>query len=115
MKLVEGKAVDVIKVLEVGRYVLQIDFDDGHRSVIDFEPFLRASLNPQTQQFLDGDRFGSYALRDGNVVWGDYDMCFSIEQLYTGSLGVGVTTPGRRQLAVAEERAPYGVKGRGRK
>ena len=88
MSLAEGKPVDVVSVAEVGAFTLRLSFSDGHESVVDFRPFLRRSLNPQTRQFLDRAKFKSYSLKDGNIVWGEYEMCFSMEQLYSGCIGV---------------------------
>ena len=115
MNLVEGKSVDVVSVAQVATHALRLSFSDGHESVVDFGPFLRRSLNPQTRQFLDRAKFRSYALTDGNVVWGDYDMCFSIEQLHTGCVGVAENPASMRPLTVAESRAAYGGRRSGKK
>ena len=107
MNLVEGKVVDVVSITNTDAYTLRLRFGDGHESVLDFGPFLRRSMNPQTRRFLAREKFRSYSLKDGNVVWGDYDMCFSIEQLYTGRLGIAKEPRKRCRLAVAESRAVY--------
>lgn len=110
MSLAIGQAVDIVQVVEVGDFALRLTFSDGHASVVSFEPFLRRALNPQTRRFADRARFRSYTLRDGNLVWGDYEMCFSIEQLYGGSVGAGWETANAHPMAVAEDRADYRVK-----
>ena len=115
MSLAEGKSVDVVTVAQAAAYTLRLRFSDGHESIVDFGPFLRLSLNPQTRQFLDRAKFSSYALKDGNVVWGDYNMCFSIEQLYMGWIGAAEEPTRRRPLAAAESRAVYGGGMRGKK
>ena len=104
MSLVDAKPVDVVTVTAVDAYTLRLRFSDGHESIVDFGPFLRLSLNPQTRQFLDRAKFKSYALKDGNLVLGDYDMCFSIEQLYEGTIGVAEEPSRKRPLAVTESR-----------
>lgn len=114
MSLVAGQGVDIVGVAEVGALTLRLTFSDGHVSLVDSAPFLHRSLNPQTQQFLDRARFKSYVLRDGNLVWGDYDMCFAIEELYGGTVGAVWEPAPARPLAVAESRGQYDVMTRGR-
>ena len=111
MSLKSGVAVAVKKVECLNDYRLEIEFSDGHVSVVDIGPFLRSSLNPGTQRFLDAKRFRKFSLVHGNLVWGDYEMCFPIEDLYKGDIGVCQSSGGVR--AVAEARAEYGVKTRG--
>ena len=109
MSLKTGHAVAVVQVEEQASYVLQLRFNDGHASTVDFGPFLRRSRNPQTRQFLDRKLFNTYKLCDGNLVWGDYDMCFAIENLYVGEVDTRATIS-TQTLAVAEPRAVYSVK-----
>lgn len=114
MSLVTGHAVAIVKVEELSPFVLQLRFNDGHTSSVDFGTFLRQSQNPQTRQFLNRALFRSYTIRDGNLVWGDYDMCFAIGDLYVGLIGTH-TADAKRILAVAEPRATYNVKTRNSK
>ena len=113
MKLAAGVAVDIIAAEPAGRYCLKLTFSDGHVSTVDFGPFLRASLNPETRQFLDERRFRKFSLAHGNLTWGDYEMCFPIEDLYEGT--VSRSGAAGQVLAVAEEKAEYGSKKRIRK
>ncbi|NQU40810.1 MAG: DUF2442 domain-containing protein [Lentisphaerae bacterium] len=101
MTLKAGVSVAVEQVDRVADYTLRLIFSDGQESVVDFGPFLRETLNGETRQYLDINKFDTYRTEWGNLVWGDYEMCFSVEDLYTGQL---VDTPLR---AVAEERASY--------
>ena len=102
MSLQEGVDLNIVRTQYEDDYRITVEFSDGHQTTVDFEPFLSNSLNAETQQFLDIVRFKAFRLEWGSVVWGDYDMCFPIEDLYTGEL---VSRP---RLAVAEERATYG-------
>lgn len=110
MNLATGCVVDIVQVEEQSSYVLQLHFSDGHLSTVDFGPFLRRSQNPQTRQFLDRAMFRSYEVRDGNLVWGDYDMCFAIENLYVGSVEAPAATATPVALTVAESGIAYAVK-----
>ena len=98
-----GKQVAIARVDPVVRYKLKLVFSDGLEKIIDFEPFLSGSLNPETRRFLDGDAFASYRIEWGNLVWGDYEMCFPIEDLYAGRLAP------EKHLMVAENHATYGA------
>jgi hypothetical protein len=112
MRLARGIAVKVVAVHSVGPYRLRLEFTDGHASTVDLGPFLRASMNPETRRFLNARRFRDFHLLHGNIVWGDYEMCFPIEDLYEGVICHGNT--GTRQLVVAEEKTEYGTQGKPR-
>jgi hypothetical protein len=102
MSLEPGQEVNVLNAEHAGGYRLWLTFSDKHKTLVDFEPVLKRSMNPQTRQFLEAERFLSYRLEWGNLVWGDYEMCFSIEELYEGQVGIS------SELAVAEEKMTYG-------
>ncbi len=102
MSLSKGVGLEIVKASYKGDYRIDMEFSDGHRSEMDFKPFLSSNLNSETRQFLDPGRFKDFRIEWGNLVWGDYEMCFPLEDLYTGDL---VKSP---LLAVAEERATYG-------
>jgi hypothetical protein len=108
MKLSPGVAVDIMAAESVGRHRLKLTFSDGHVSIVDFDGFLRSSLNPETREFLNEARFRKFSLVHGNLVWGDYEMCFSLEDLYNGT--ISAEKPTGQRLAVAEDRAEYGAK-----
>lgn len=103
MNLEPGIEVDIVRAETAGGYQLRLFFCDGHVQLVDFGPFLAHSLNLETRQFLDAERFRTYRLDHGNLVWGDYEMCFPLEDLYEGRLA------GNHVLAVAEEGGAYGV------
>ena len=112
MSLVTGVAVDIVRVAQTGGHSLELTFSDGHVSIVDFGPFLRGSLNPGTRRFLAEKPFKSFSLTHGNLVWGDYEMCFPIEDLYEGR--IGKEEFGSKALAVAEKRVEYITKRRTR-
>jgi hypothetical protein len=112
MSLKVGVAVKVVEAKCLGGYRLSVTFSDGHVSVVDFGPFLRSSLNPETRGFVRQERFRRFSLLHGNLVWGDYAMCFPIADLYEGRLARGETVG--RMRAVAESRSEYGAQRRKR-
>lgn len=70
----------------MGGHRLQLRFSDGIERVVDFEPFLSGALNPLIRRFLDAQLFRQFVVQDGNLMWGDYDLCFPIADLYDGRL-----------------------------
>jgi hypothetical protein len=65
---------------------LELEFEDGKRQKIDFEPFLRKSLHPEIQSYLDIGKFKKFRLEHGDLVWGDFDLCFPIMDLYENQI-----------------------------
>ena len=66
-------------------YQIALSFDDGKRQTVDFKPFLVSSHHPGVRAYLDPDRFAQFELRHGELVWGDYDLCFPIMHLYNNT------------------------------
>lgn len=63
-------------------YKLQIQFTDGVQKTIDFQPFLNQSQHPAIRAFLQPAKFKNFRVEHGDLVWGDYDLCFPIADLY---------------------------------
>ena len=43
-----------------------------------FSPFLRQSHNFLIHAYLDPAAFTRFAVKDGDLAWDDYDLCFPI-------------------------------------
>jgi len=84
--LPEGAVIDIIRVERVSDYKLKLSFSDGAERVIDFEPFLRRSRNPMIRAYLDPQKFASFTLEYGNLMWDDYGLCFPIADLYENNI-----------------------------
>lgn len=104
MSLKDGVAVDVVKAHWVGGYSLELEFSDGCTKTLDFGPFLLNSVQTDIRTYLDIDRFKGFSIRYGNLVWNDYDLCFPIEDLYSGYLDSGQEP----SSLVAEDSPDYG-------
>ena len=63
-------------------YKLRLAFNDGKKQTVDFGPFLKASNHPAIRDFLSLKKFKSFRLEYGDLVWGDYELCFPIADLY---------------------------------
>jgi hypothetical protein len=69
-----------------GDYKINFVFSDGVRKDIDFKRFLKNSKNPMTNKYLDKEKFKSFSLDYGDIIWNDYELCFPIWDLYEGQL-----------------------------
>ena len=78
--------LEIVAVKYLGGYCLEIAFQDGKKQQVDFEPFLRKAKNPDIRDFLDIEKFKSYRIEYGDLVWGDMDLCFPIMDLFNGRI-----------------------------
>lgn len=67
-------------------YRIEFTFSDGTVNEVDFYPFLSQPYqNPMVSQYLDQDRFKQFEIiKNRDISWDDYEMCFPLETLYTG-------------------------------
>ena len=92
MRLVEeyiDSAIDLIEVKlanYIGDYAIRVFFNDGSNRLVDFKPFLEASLHPSIYKYLDETLFTQFKIIDGNLNWNDYDMIFPVGDLYKGKI-----------------------------
>jgi hypothetical protein len=82
MMLAENAVVDIIMAEYVADYKLRLKFSDNKERVVDFEPFLRNTLNPMIRKYLDLESFKNFTVEHGDLFWDDYDLCFPISDLY---------------------------------
>ncbi|MFA6172495.1 MAG: DUF2442 domain-containing protein [Kiritimatiellales bacterium] len=97
-----GEDLNVADARPLGGRRLEISFSDRHVQIIDFNPFLQQA-HPELRKYLDEKEFGEFVIEHGNLVWNDYEMCFPIEALYTGSLMASES----EMLKVAESSVEY--------
>ncbi len=81
-----AQVINIVAVDPIGDYALRLTFDDGVVQRVDFEPFLQSSPHPEIGAYLDKKRFASFRLEYGELVWGDYELCFPIMDLYTNRI-----------------------------
>ena len=75
--------IQILKIKIQSSYVLEISFADGKKTVIDFEPFLTQSQHPEIRKYLDVELFSQFKIEDSDLMWGDFDMMFPIDELYS--------------------------------
>ena len=76
---------DVINIKiakQIGDYQIFLRFDDESEQVINFKPFLSRSRHPDIREWLDLEKFATFRIEYGELIWGDYDLCFPITDLY---------------------------------
>jgi Protein of unknown function (DUF2442)/Putative addiction module component len=82
----ETKYLRITDAEYVSGHKISLTFNDGLVRVMDFGPFLRKAMNPQTTKFRSLRKFKMFHLQHGDLMWGDYDMIFPIEDLYRGEI-----------------------------
>ncbi len=86
MILLEDLVIDLESAEYVEDYKLRLQFSVGQKRIIDFEPFLRNSLNPLISKYLALDKFKKFSVEYGDLFWDDYDLCFPVADLYEGQI-----------------------------
>jgi len=67
-------------------HILEIIFNDGHKSIVDFAPFIFSAGHPDYELYKKQSYFLNYKIEDGNLNWDDYTMIFPIEELYNNKI-----------------------------
>jgi len=80
--------VSIVRAEWDGDYRIRLDFDDGSSQTVDFLPFLGRSTHPDIRVFLQPELFRAFRLEYGELVWGDYELCFPTIDLYRNRLDV---------------------------
>ena len=78
--------INITAAERVDDYALRLSFDDGTVQTVDFKPFLSLSRRPNIRAYLDPVRFAAFRIEYGELVWGDYELCFPIIDLYRNQL-----------------------------
>ena len=78
--------INIIKANYLGGYSIELEFGDGMRQKVNFEPFLKKSLHPEIRAYLNQDKFTQFRVEYGDLVWGDYELCFPVKDLYANQI-----------------------------
>jgi hypothetical protein len=68
------------------RYKVSLKFNDGKSRVVDFAPFLKKATNPMFTQYRRVQKFKTFRIDHGDLMWGDFEMIFPITDLYRGKI-----------------------------
>ena len=78
--------INIVSAQMEGDFRIRIRFDDSTQQLVDFKPFLTRAVHPDIRAYLDLERFAAFRIEHGELVWGDYDLCFPIIDLYCNQL-----------------------------
>ena len=76
----------VEKAIHLTSHILEIEFNNGHKTVVDFAPFIFSVGHPDYEPYKKLDTFLKYEIIDGNLNWDDYTMIFPVEDLYANKI-----------------------------
>ncbi|KAA6187430.1 DUF2442 domain-containing protein [Thiohalocapsa marina] len=82
----KSELIQLVSAEQVGEYRLCLCFSDGRRQEVDFKPFLSKARHPDLRAYLAPERFATFRVEYGDLVWGDYDLCFPVIDLYRNAL-----------------------------
>lgn len=78
--------INIISATQTGEYRIRLIFDDNTVQEIDFKPFLAHSHHPDIRAYLDPECFADFRVEYGELIWGDYELCFPIIDLYRNTI-----------------------------
>lgn len=78
--------INIVGAKHLGGYRIHLEFEDASIQEVDFKPFLVGSLHPEIRAFLDLERFMMFRLEYGDLVWGDYELCFPVSDLHDNQI-----------------------------
>ncbi|MDQ3022320.1 MAG: DUF2442 domain-containing protein [Bacteroidota bacterium] len=78
--------IEINKAQYLNNYKIELLFNDGKKLIIDLKEFLNRAKNPITRKYINKNNFKNFKVEYGDLVWGDYEMCFPIWDLYKGKI-----------------------------
>ena len=78
--------INIISATQPGEYRIRLIFDDNTVQEVDFKPFLVRSHHPDIRAYLEPVRFAGFRVEYGELVWGDYELCFPVINLYRNTI-----------------------------
>lgn len=91
-----------------------VAFDGAATSKRYFKPFLAHALHPDIRAWLDPARFATFRLEYGELVWGDYDLCFPVIDLYRNQIEHSASLEPWLEHHIQRELVPFGCRTRGK-
>lgn len=80
------KIISIISAKYIDDFKINLVFDDKHSLTINFYDFLSQSKLPDLQKYKNKRNFKKFKIMNGNLIWGDYEMIFPLEDLYFDQL-----------------------------
>lgn len=82
----DKKAINITDAIYIGDFTIRLTFDNGHSQLVDFKPFLEQALHPEIKKYFDEELFKQFRIKDGNLDWNDFELCFPISDLYENTI-----------------------------
>jgi hypothetical protein len=83
------KSISVSKAKYLDKFKIQILFSDLTTRIVDFGDFLEKTNLPDLKKYRKTQNFKKFKIKSGNLIWGDFEMIFPLEDLYRGELMKG--------------------------
>ncbi len=80
------KTLAILKAKYINGLKLELSFSDLTKQIVDFEMFLAKSNLPDLKKYRKVQNFKKFKIKSGNLVWGDFEMLFPLEDLYNNQL-----------------------------
>ena len=81
-----SKLIKIISAEYQRDHIIKVKFSDGLEKAINFHSFIKNNSNPNIQAYLNLEKFKSFQVKEGDLMWGDYDLLFPITDLYEGKI-----------------------------
>ncbi len=78
--------INIIKANYLRDYIIEFEFNDKTKQVVDFKDFLDNAKHPDIKKYLDKNLFKTFSIIDGDIDWGDFDLTFPIWDIYTNNI-----------------------------
>ncbi len=78
--------ISITEAHYIGDFAIRLRFSNAYMKLVDFKPFLEQSKHPSIRKYLNESLFKNFKLQAGNLDWNDFDLCFSIEDLYKNTI-----------------------------
>lgn len=78
--------INIVSATQSGEYRIRLVFSDGTTQEVDFKGFLLHAIHPNIRAYLEPGRFAEFKVEYGDLVWGDYQLCFPMIDLYRNTI-----------------------------
>ena len=78
--------INILSAEQDGEFRLRLRFDDGTVQTVDFKPFLLHARHADLRAWLVPQHFAKFRIEYGELVWGDYELCFPMIDLYRNQI-----------------------------
>ena len=80
------KIITIKKIKYIEKFKIEISFSDGKIKIIDFADFILNSKKPDIKKYQKPAQFKKFNFKNGELMWGDFEMIFPISDLYEGTI-----------------------------